>query len=71
MLTIQGSERMDPRNHYTTAPSVITHDTRVTSLRRLCPCKRNQEHEQEQKERNQNCVDYELGSHKLMNGDTV
>jgi hypothetical protein len=25
------------------------------------PCKRNQEHKQEQEEHNQNCVDYELG----------
>jgi hypothetical protein len=33
------------------------------------PCKRNQEHKQEQVERNQNCVDYELGSHKLMNDE--
>jgi hypothetical protein len=31
------------------------------------PCKRNQE----QEECNQNCVDYELGSHKLMDDDTV
>jgi hypothetical protein len=35
------------------------------------PCKRNQEHKQEQKERNQKCVDYELGSNKPMNGDIV
>jgi hypothetical protein len=33
------------------------------------PCKRNQEHKQEQVERNQNCVDYELGSHKPMNDE--
>jgi hypothetical protein len=32
------------------------------------PYKRNQEHKQEQVERNQNYVDYELGSHKPMNG---
>jgi hypothetical protein len=32
---IQGSERTVPRNHYTTAPLVITHDTRMTSPRRL------------------------------------
>jgi hypothetical protein len=32
---IQGSERTDPRNHYTTAPLVITRDTRMTSPRRL------------------------------------
>jgi predicted house-cleaning NTP pyrophosphatase (Maf/HAM1 superfamily) len=41
---IQGYERTVPRNHYTTAPLVITRDTRMT-------CKRNQEHKQEQ-ERN-------------------
>jgi hypothetical protein len=35
------------------------------------PCKRNQEHKQEQKERNQNCIDYEVGSHKSINDDTV
>jgi hypothetical protein len=33
------------------------------------PCKRNQEHKQEQVEHNQNCVDYELGSHKPMNDE--
>jgi hypothetical protein len=35
------------------------------------PSKRNQEHKQEQEECNQNCVYYELGSHKPMNGNTV
>jgi hypothetical protein len=35
------------------------------------PCKRNQEHKQEQIESNQNYVDYELGSHKLMNDELV
>jgi hypothetical protein len=34
------------------------------------PCKRNQEHKQEQ-EMQSNRLDYEMGSHKLMNGDTV
>jgi hypothetical protein len=29
-LMIQGSKRTVPRNHYTTALLVITHDTRVT-----------------------------------------
>jgi hypothetical protein len=33
------------------------------------PCKHNQEHKQEQVERNQSCVDYELGSHKPMNNE--
>jgi hypothetical protein len=37
MLMIQGSERTVPRNHYTTAPLVITRDTRMTSPRRLIP----------------------------------
>jgi hypothetical protein len=36
-MMIQGSKRMDPRNHYTTALLVSTHDTRVTSLRSLIP----------------------------------
>jgi hypothetical protein len=35
------------------------------------PAKRNQEHKQEQEERNQNCIDHEVGSHKPMNDDTV
>jgi hypothetical protein len=35
------------------------------------PCKRNQKHKQEQLERNQNCIDHEVGSHKPMNCDTV
>jgi hypothetical protein len=34
------------------------------------PCKRNQEHKQEQ-EMQLNKLDYEMGSHKPMNGDTV
>jgi hypothetical protein len=33
------------------------------------PYKRNQEHKQVQVERNQNYVDYELGSHKPMNDE--
>jgi hypothetical protein len=33
--------------------------------------KRNQVHKQEPEERNQNCVDYELWSHKPMNDNTV
>jgi hypothetical protein len=35
------------------------------------PYKRNQEHKQELEERNQNYIDHEVGSHKLMNDDTV
>jgi hypothetical protein len=38
---------------------------------KVCPYKCNQEHKQEREEHNQNCIDYEVGSHKLMNGDTV
>jgi hypothetical protein len=34
------------------------------------PCKRNQKHKQEQ-EMQSNRLDYEMGSHKPMNGDTV
>jgi hypothetical protein len=37
MLMIQGSERMDPHNHYTTDLLVITRDTQVTSPRSLIP----------------------------------
>jgi hypothetical protein len=35
------------------------------------PCKRNQEHKQEQEDRNQNYVDHEVEFHKPMNDDTV
>jgi hypothetical protein len=35
------------------------------------PCMCNKKHKQEQEEHNQNCIDYELGSHKPMNGDIV
>jgi hypothetical protein len=35
------------------------------------PCKHNQKHKQGQDEHNQNCIDHEVGSHKLMNVDTV
>jgi hypothetical protein len=31
-LMIQGSERTDPCNHYTTAPLIVTRDTSVNSL---------------------------------------
>jgi hypothetical protein len=34
------------------------------------PCKRNQEHKKEQ-EMQSNKFGYEMGSHKLMNGNTV
>jgi hypothetical protein len=50
MLMIQGSERTDPRNHYTAATLVITRDTRVTTPRRLIPASPiNQEYKQERK----------------------
>jgi hypothetical protein len=35
------------------------------------PCKHNQEHNQQQEEHNQNCIDHKTGSHKPMNSDTV
>jgi hypothetical protein len=35
------------------------------------PCKRNHEHKQEQEENNQNYIDHQVGSHKLMNDVTV
>jgi hypothetical protein len=35
------------------------------------PCKHNQEHKQEHDERNQNCIDHEVGSHKPMNDANV
>jgi hypothetical protein len=35
------------------------------------PYKRNKEYKQEQEEHNQNHVDYELGSHKLMNNNII
>jgi hypothetical protein len=35
------------------------------------PCKLNQENNQEQEEHNQNFIDYDVVSHKPMNGDIV
>jgi hypothetical protein len=35
------------------------------------PCNRNKKHKQEHEERNKKCIDYEAGSHKLMNDNTV
>jgi hypothetical protein len=66
MLMIQGSERTVPRNHYITAPLVITHDTRMTSPRRLIPASAIKNISKNRKERNQNCIDYGMGSHKPM-----
>jgi hypothetical protein len=67
---IQGSERTDPRNRYTTSPLVIPWHT-SDLITKAYPCKCNQEHKQEQEERNQNCIDHEVGFHKPMNDDTV
>jgi hypothetical protein len=48
--------------------SVGYHPLHMSDLTtKVYPCKRNQEHKQEQVEHNQTCVDYELGSHKPMN----
>jgi hypothetical protein len=63
---IQGSKRTVPRNHYTTAPLVITRDTRMTSPRRHIPASAIKNTSKNRKKRNQNCIDYEMGSHKLM-----
>src|SRR5881394_4446686 len=65
---IQGSERTAPRNHYTTAPLVITRVTRMTSTRRLTPASAT---ENTSKNREVAIKDHEVGSHKPMNGDTV
>jgi hypothetical protein len=46
-LMIQNSEQTVPRNHYTTAPLVITRDTNDLATKAY-PYKRNQEHKQEQ-----------------------
>ena len=35
------------------------------------PCNRNKKHKQEHEEHNQKCIDYEAGSHKPMNNNTV
>jgi hypothetical protein len=66
MLMIQGSERTVPRNHYTTAPLVITRDTRMTLPRRLIPASAIKNTARTGKKRNQNCIDYGMGSHKPM-----
>jgi hypothetical protein len=63
---IQGSERTVPRNHYTTAPLVITRDTRMTSPQRLILQAQSRTQARTGKKRNQNCIDYGMGSHKPM-----
>jgi hypothetical protein len=63
---LQGSEQTVPRNHYTMAPLVITRDTRMTSPRRLIPTSAIKNTSKNRKERNQNCIDYGMGSHKPM-----
>jgi hypothetical protein len=51
--------------------SVGSHPCHTNDLAtKAYPCKRNQEHKQEQ-EMQSNRLDYEMGSHKPMNGDTV
>jgi hypothetical protein len=67
---IQGTEQTNPYNHYTS--SIGYHPCHTSDLTtKDYPYKRNQEHKQEQEEHNQNCTDYELGSHKPMNDDTI
>jgi hypothetical protein len=63
---IQGSERTVPRNHYTMAPLVITRDTRMTLPQRLIPASAIKNTSKNRKKRNQNCIDYGMGSHKPM-----
>jgi hypothetical protein len=51
--------------------SVVYHPCHMNDQNmKAYPCKRNQEHKQEQ-EMQSNRLDYEMGSHKPMNGDTV
>jgi hypothetical protein len=47
--------------------SPVTHEWPRHLATKAYPCKRNQEHKEERKEHNQNCIDYKLGSHKPMN----
>jgi hypothetical protein len=63
---IQGSKRTVPRNHYTTAPLVITRNTRMTSPEGLSLQAQSRTQARTGKKRNQNCIDYEMGSHKPM-----
>jgi hypothetical protein len=58
---IQGSKRTVPRNHYTMAPLVITHDTRS-----LIPASTIKNTSKNRKETEPNCIDYGTGSHKPM-----
>jgi hypothetical protein len=52
--------------------SVVYHPWHTSDFAgKAYPCKHNQEHKQEQEECNQDYVDYELGSHKLMNNNIV
>jgi hypothetical protein len=51
--------------------SVGYHSSHTDDLAMMAyPCKRNQEHKQEQ-EMQSNKLDYEMGSHKPMNGDPI
>jgi hypothetical protein len=59
MLWANGSSQS--LQHY----SVGYHPWHTSDLaKKAYPCKQNQEHKQEQEERNQNCIDHEVGSHK-------
>jgi hypothetical protein len=71
MLMIQDSEQTVPRNHYTTAPLVITRDTRMTSPRRLIPASAIKNTSKTGKKHNQTCIDYERGVSQADDGDTV
>jgi hypothetical protein len=70
-LLIQGSEQMDTHSHYITALLVITRDTRVTSPRSLIPASSIKNTSKNRKENNQNRIDHEVESHKLMNDDPI
>jgi hypothetical protein len=63
---IQGSERTVPRNHYTTAPLFITRDTRVSHHKGLSMQAQSRTQARTGNKHNQNCIDYEMGSHKPM-----
>jgi hypothetical protein len=69
-MMIQGSEWID---HAITTLLLhwLSPMTQSDLTKKAYPCMCNQKHKQEQEEHNQNCIDYELGSHKPMNGDIV
>jgi hypothetical protein len=62
---LRANESSQSLHHY----SVGYHSWHTSDLAtKAYPCKHNEEHKQE---RNQNCVDYKVGSHKPMDVDTV